>query len=298
MSAGAEPIEGNGEIEACDDKPVLMVVDGLTNDRSRMRAYTEALLSSGLYEALGGYYVNDPRALASFEGRSAPNHSTLIIRFPCLANARTFWYSRAYQEEIKPLRLNPLAGDFRVRIFAEVPPATYMRGKVEAGRYRERFASQAIEVLPFPPGDDAADDPAPNMRRTTLVVANLDRALALYRDVFAFDASAPRLLASDASARMIFSIPDGEPVRFVSLDAGDAQREILGLIEVPSYRPQRHGVRPAAVVIKVPVLLETILPRVTAAGATLMRPTMAGANKEQALLDADGNLIVLYELPR
>jgi hypothetical protein len=51
-------------------------------------------------------------------------------------------------------------------------------------------------------------------------------------------------------------------------------------------------------VIKVPVLLETILPRLAAAGATLMRSTMAGASKEQALLDADGNLIVLYELPR
>jgi catechol 2,3-dioxygenase-like lactoylglutathione lyase family enzyme/uncharacterized protein (DUF1330 family) len=298
MSAHAEPIEANDKIGACDDQPVLMVVDGFTIDRLRMRAYTEALLSSALYEALGGYYVNDPRALASFEGRSAPNHSTLIIRFPCLANARTFWYSRTYQEKIKPLRLNPLAGDFRVRIFKEVPPAPYMWGKVEAGRYRDRFASHSIEVLPFPPSDDAANDPAPNMRRTTLVVANLDRALALYRDVFAFEANAPRHLASGASARMIFNIPGDEPVRFVSLDAGDAQREMLGLIEVPSYRPQRDGVRSAAVVIKVPVLLETILRRVTAAGATLMRPTMAGPNKEQALLDADGNLIVLYELPR
>jgi hypothetical protein len=51
-------------------------------------------------------------------------------------------------------------------------------------------------------------------------------------------------------------------------------------------------------VIRVPGPLEAILPRVTAAGATLMRPTMAGANKEQALLDADGNLVVLYEQPR
>jgi catechol 2,3-dioxygenase-like lactoylglutathione lyase family enzyme/uncharacterized protein (DUF1330 family) len=297
MSAGAEPIQADDKIGECDDKPVLMVVDGLTIDRSRMRAYTEALLSSGLYAALGGCYVNDPRAIASFEGRSAPDHSTLVIRFPCLANARTFWYSRTYQEKIKPLRLDPLAGDFKVRIFKEIPPARYMSGKVEAGRYRDRFASQAIDVVPVQLRENAANEPAPNMRRTTLVVANLDRALALYRDVLAFKANEPRSLAPDASGRMIFNIPDGEPVRFLSLNAGE-QRDILGLIEVPSYQPQRKGVRPAALVIRVPGPLEAILPRVTAAGATLMRPTMAGANKEQALLDADGNLVVLYEQPR
>ena len=45
--------------------------------------------------------VNQPRAVATFEGAPPPNHSTLIVRFPCLANAQAFWYSKEYQERIK-----------------------------------------------------------------------------------------------------------------------------------------------------------------------------------------------------
>jgi uncharacterized protein (DUF1330 family)/catechol 2,3-dioxygenase-like lactoylglutathione lyase family enzyme len=283
--------------DSCEGRPVLMVVDGHTIDPARMRAYTEKLLSSGLYAALGGYYINSPRPIASFEGQTVANHATLIVRFPCLANARAFWYSRAYQETIRPLRLDPLAGDFTVRVFRETDPPVYMAGKVEPGRYRSSFPAE-IETVPLPPEAAAAAQPAPTFRRTTLVVASLDRALKLYRDVLGFAASPPRQIARDGSAGMIFNLPVGELARFVTLDAGGLQREIVGLIEVPSYRARRVGVRATALVIKVPVPLESILPKIAATGATLMPPTMAGSNKEQGLLDADGNLVVLYETAR
>src|SRR5688572_24934697 len=132
---------------ACDNKPVYMVVSGPTHDRARMMAYAKAIADSGLYQKLGGYYVNQPRAVATFEGAQPPNHSTLIVRFPCLANAQAFWYSKEYQERIKPLRLNPSAGDYSVSVYEEIPLREDMKGKVGEAGYRFEFSAQGIEQI-------------------------------------------------------------------------------------------------------------------------------------------------------
>lgn len=134
--------------ERCDDKPVLMVVVGPTHDRARMLAYGKAIADSGLYQKLGGYYVNLPRPLATFEGTPPAGFSTLIVRFPCLANAKAFWNSREYQEKIKPLRLNPSAGDYVVTVYPEAPLRADLVGKVGEATYRERFNASGIEQAP------------------------------------------------------------------------------------------------------------------------------------------------------
>lgn len=142
----AEPVAAAPE--ACD-KPVYMVVAGPTHDRARMQAYAKAIFDSGLYQRLGGYYVNAPVPLAMFEGALPKGHATLIVRFPCLANARAFWFSRDYQETIKPLRLNPSAGDYSVAVYAEIPLRSDMTGKVGEADYRVRFDSSGIaQVVP------------------------------------------------------------------------------------------------------------------------------------------------------
>ena len=123
----------------CDGKPVIMVVAGITHDRARMLAYGKAIADSGLYDRLGGYYLNVPRPLATFEtadgGEPAPGYTTLLVRFPCLANARAFWYSKAYQEAIKPLRLDPSAGDYHVTVYPEAELPAYMVGRVGHASY-------------------------------------------------------------------------------------------------------------------------------------------------------------------
>lgn len=119
----------------CDGKPVLMVIRGLIHDRERVRRYGAAIRDSGLYATLGGYYINVPRPLATFEGAPPPNDSVLIVRFPCLAHARAFWHSKAYQENIIPLRRDPSAGDFTVTVYPELAPPAYMAGRVAAGGY-------------------------------------------------------------------------------------------------------------------------------------------------------------------
>jgi uncharacterized protein (DUF1330 family) len=133
--------------QGCDHKPVLMVVAGPTHDRARMMAYAKAIAESGLYQKLGGYYVNAPLALATFEGAPPPGYTTLIVRFPCLANARAFWFSKAYQEKIRPLRLNPSAGDYTVTVYPEVPVRADLAEKVGSNAFSGAFSSEGIEQV-------------------------------------------------------------------------------------------------------------------------------------------------------
>jgi uncharacterized protein (DUF1330 family) len=106
----------------CDNKPVIMLVAGDIKDRARLLAYGAAIRDSGLYDRLGGYYINVPRVIETFEGQAPPTQSMLMVRFPCLAHARAFWFSKEYQEKLKPLRLNPSAGDFVVTVYPEAAP--------------------------------------------------------------------------------------------------------------------------------------------------------------------------------
>lgn len=131
----------------CDNKPVLMIVSGSTHDRARMLAYGKAIADSGLYKKLGGYYVAVGRPIETFEGTPPANYSTVIVRFPCLANARAFWNSRDYQEKIKPMRLNPSAGDYLVTVHTEVPVREDMVSKVSDAAYRATFDPAQVEQV-------------------------------------------------------------------------------------------------------------------------------------------------------
>jgi uncharacterized protein (DUF1330 family) len=132
---------------ACEGPPVIMVVSGPTHDSTRMRAYGEAIAKSGLYQKLGGYYLNVPRPIATFEGEPSRNHTLLMVRFPCLANARAFWHSREYQEKIKPMRLNPSAGDYLVAVYPEAPIRSDLAGKVAPPLYQQPFDASGIEQV-------------------------------------------------------------------------------------------------------------------------------------------------------
>jgi uncharacterized protein (DUF1330 family) len=128
----------------CDNRPVIMVVSGVIHDRARMAIYAKAIRDSGLYPHLGGYYVNNPRSIATFEGTPPENATTLIVRFPCLAHARSFWYSKIYQEKIIPERLNPVAGTFSVTVYEENALPPYMVGRVTPGKYAGNQAEAIV----------------------------------------------------------------------------------------------------------------------------------------------------------
>ncbi len=141
--AGAQ--EAANPAEGCDDKPVYMIVAGVTLDVERMAEYARRIRETGIYAKLGGYYVNLPRPIAVFEGDAPDDYVSLIVRFPCLENARRFWNSRIYQETIKPLRLNPSAGDYLVTVYREADLPEYMRGRVSEAQFLEEFDARAVE---------------------------------------------------------------------------------------------------------------------------------------------------------
>jgi uncharacterized protein (DUF1330 family) len=137
--AGQTPLDR----EKCDNRPVIMVVEGRIRDAKRLSSYAAAIRSSGLYQKLGGYYVASPRSVAVFEGAPPPERSILLVRFPCLAHARAFWNSRMYREQIMPLRLNPSAGDFTVTVHMELPQPDYMTGRVGPAAFAPDAGSMA-----------------------------------------------------------------------------------------------------------------------------------------------------------
>jgi uncharacterized protein (DUF1330 family) len=137
--------------KVCDHKPVIMVVSGLIHDRQRLASYAKAIRESGLYPKLGGYYMNNPRPVATFEGTPPANQSILMVRFPCLAHARAFWYSELYQKKIIPERVNPSAGDFTVTVYAENALPDYMKGRVAPGDFIEKPDASVAASIPMVP---------------------------------------------------------------------------------------------------------------------------------------------------
>lgn len=115
------PSRANSTMACGTEVPVFMVISGTTLDRERMAAYTKALTDSGLYLENGGTYLNDPRPLAIFQGTLAKDQVTLIVRFPSECAARRFWQSPIYQNQIKPMRENPSAGDYTVVLYNSLP---------------------------------------------------------------------------------------------------------------------------------------------------------------------------------
>ena len=126
------------------DQPVIMVVSGPTHDRARMLAYGKAIADSGLYKQLGGYYVNLAFPQEIFEGQAPQGYVNLIVRFPCMANARAFWNSKIYQEQIRPMRLNPPAGDYVVAVYPQAPLREDLVGKVGDDTYKAEFSAEGI----------------------------------------------------------------------------------------------------------------------------------------------------------
>lgn len=147
MNQNAQP--GLRKLDAFknDNQPVVMIVHGTVLDLERLMIYSRAIEQSGLYTQLGGYYLNDPRPVEVFEGDPAPGASILCVRFPCLAHARAFWYSQTYQSSLKPLRLNPPAGEFTVAVYAERDVPDALARWVDPGGYRPDHNTDVLESL-------------------------------------------------------------------------------------------------------------------------------------------------------
>lgn len=140
----------------------------------------------------------------------------------------------------------------------------------------------------------------PHIKRPNLVVSNLARSLTIYRDILGLDASDISTSSANSYSYPVFKIPEGTPIRGVTLHEPGEQR-VLALTELASLdlpRPS-DGPHMSAVVIGV-TNLPGMFEQIAALGLTITEPRVAGGADftfvEQAFVDFDGHLIVLYEV--
>ena len=135
-------------------------------------------------------------------------------------------------------------------------------------------------------------------KRVTLVVANIERSLGIYRDILGFSVNSISESDADSYSYPVFNIPKEAKIRFATLDS-PSQNRTLGLTEVSGCDlPNLAGIKMYASVIKIPNLDEA-MQKIIELGLETTASTIDHAEdfsfKEQSFVDYDGHLIVLYE---
>lgn len=139
-------------------------------------------------------------------------------------------------------------------------------------------------------------------KRQLYVVTDMERALTLWRDVLGFQPGAITTSGPNSYSREVFNIPAEARMRFATLSAGALQVRTLALLEVTGAPlAPKTGIRTTGAVVDARGRLAEIVERAKAMGLTVMSrrelKSERGTGTEQALLDWDGNVIVLYEFP-
>jgi len=136
-------------------------------------------------------------------------------------------------------------------------------------------------------------------KRITLVVADIERSLTVYRDVLGFTLNSLKPSDEDSYSYPVFRIPREAQISFATLD-GPEQVRTIGLTEVKGVPiPISKGIRMTASVIKVNDLVGVIA-QIKELGLETTEPETDSNDEitflEQAFIDFDGHLIVLYEI--
>lgn len=140
-----------------------------------------------------------------------------------------------------------------------------------------------------------------NFKRVTLVVSDLERSLEIYRDILGFQLDGIMDSTEASYSYPVFNIDPKAKIRFATLSAGPEQVRTMALTEVTGMELPKPG-RPfmTASVIRVGDIEDTF-GKLEALGLKTVPPKIAerpGEFKfvEQAFVDFDGHLIVLYQM--
>lgn len=137
-------------------------------------------------------------------------------------------------------------------------------------------------------------------QRGNHVVADLDRALTLYRDVLSFDVTFTLPPNPESYSYAVFDIPRAAVMRFCVLST-DTQERVMALTEVKGIdmAPLPHPRRSA-------IVLEIGDPDAVMAGARALGLTVydeqvlktkdGRIGREIGIVDFDDNLIVIYKI--
>lgn len=135
-------------------------------------------------------------------------------------------------------------------------------------------------------------------KRSALIVASLERSLAIYRDALGFELQSIKQSAADSYSYEIFDIAPDARLRMAALDGPADQPRTLALIEVEPPMPPAPRPRSATVVFVAD--LDRVIERLGAVPGIRMLPerelhTHDGAvGREVGAIDPDGHAIVVY----
>jgi catechol 2,3-dioxygenase-like lactoylglutathione lyase family enzyme len=138
------------------------------------------------------------------------------------------------------------------------------------------------------------------IRRPTLMVRDMDRALALYRDILGLRLGRLSQDGPDSYVYTAFNIPEGTVVWHATFDT-DKEQRVLSLLAVKSMPEPREpkGLRTTAILVNANGRLAEIRERLIAGGyLVLPNHSLAPNGTEFAFEDADGHLIAVYEFPK
>ena len=140
----------------------------------------------------------------------------------------------------------------------------------------------------------------PHVKRPNLVVSDINRALTVYRDILGLEASDISTSSAESYSYPVFKIPKGAQIRGATLHEPGEQR-VLALTELATIDLPRPSNAPhmSAVVIGVTDLAGKF-EQIEALDLETTEPKIAAGVDfdfvEQAFIDHDGHLIVLYEV--
>ncbi len=164
----------------------------------------------------------------------------------------------------------------------------------------EPTATDTTAVETEPAATPAADE-AMLFKRVTLLVSDMERSLGIYRDILGFTVNNRSVSGEDSYSYPVFKIPKEAKISFATLDS-KTQERTLALTEVTGIDlPAPTVPIMTASVIKV-TDLASVITKLQALGLETTAPKESESSDkkftfiEQAFIDYDGHLIVLYDI--
>lgn len=137
-------------------------------------------------------------------------------------------------------------------------------------------------------------------KRTNLLVSDLDRSLSVYRDILGFELAGRAKAVDDSYIYELFQLPAEAVLHFALLSAGSGQQRVVALVEVTGVEIVRRQAPYTSSVVLGVTDLAGIIGKIRGLGLDVA-PANLGSGVdgsqfvEQAFVDFDGNVVLLYE---
>jgi catechol 2,3-dioxygenase-like lactoylglutathione lyase family enzyme len=153
-------------------------------------------------------------------------------------------------------------------------------------------------------GEAAGHDTGVQFQRSNLVVRDLERSLAIYRDILGLTIDYTKDSEKTSYSYTVFNIPAAASLRFCTLSA-EGQLRTLALTEITGVELPLAPSTPrlAALVMRVEAM-DAVLEALRARDDVMLYPeqvlrTQDGrTGREIGVVDPDGHLIVLFSITR